>query len=77
MQVEFWDYSILRTSDCVVAIGRERGSLTRRTDRYLRFAFVPAAYPAAPPPASRAWCITTVPSTNPICWRLIQTAANR
>ncbi|WP_319449706.1 MULTISPECIES: YybH family protein [unclassified Mycobacterium] len=28
VQVEFWDYSIVETADCFIAIGRERGSLT-------------------------------------------------
>jgi ketosteroid isomerase-like protein len=28
VQVEFWDYSIVETADCFVAIGRERGTLT-------------------------------------------------
>jgi ketosteroid isomerase-like protein len=28
VQVEFWDYSIVETADCFIAIGRERGTLT-------------------------------------------------
>jgi ketosteroid isomerase-like protein len=28
VQVEFWDYSIVETADCFIAIGRERGNLT-------------------------------------------------
>jgi ketosteroid isomerase-like protein len=28
VQVEFWDYSIIETTDCFIAIGRERGTLT-------------------------------------------------
>jgi ketosteroid isomerase-like protein len=29
VQVEFWDYSIVESADCFIAIGRERGSLVR------------------------------------------------
>jgi ketosteroid isomerase-like protein len=28
VEVEFWDYSIVETADCFIAIGRERGKLT-------------------------------------------------
>jgi ketosteroid isomerase-like protein len=27
VQVEFWDYSIIETTDCFIAVGRERGTL--------------------------------------------------
>jgi ketosteroid isomerase-like protein len=35
VQVEFWDYSIIETADCFIAIGRERGTLTAPDDKAL------------------------------------------
>jgi ketosteroid isomerase-like protein len=35
VQVEFWDYSIVETTDCFIAIGRERGTLIAPDGRTL------------------------------------------